>query len=509
MASRGRPVESIVHNYFTKIDGNKATCQVKKETGQICGVVVKSANFATNLKAHLNKCHLDVADEVRKADKRREESAKSSSKKINISSTGNQKTLADCFNRQKPYEESSLENSKRNEALALFLGGTNVPISTVENSLFRNLVAVLDHRYVVPGRFKATKMVANLRTKLNARITQLLLESNRITLTTDLWTKKDLTPFMGVTAHFYNRKDHKRYNIVLALKVLPHPHTGNNIYDKLIEILAEWNVTVDKISKVITDNASNMVKAFGTTPEENLDEISVDDESMDESDNEVTESVTLDECKKEAEESDYSDNETYGHDEGDHFLNSFGLEDSFLEEDEIEFDRVQEEQQTLWDKKHLRCIVHSLQLVVRKFEEDITMKSSLKSAIGLVKKFRKSSKLAEKLKRSTNGKSLRVHCATRWMSLFRMIERLLELRNEVAAICSDKRNKIDDLRHSQWKQLEQMRELLEPFADHTLDLESYNSTSLSLVLPALCNLEKHLKKVTICCWLQCKPQYTL
>lgn len=42
---------------------------------------------------------------------------------------------------------------------------------------------------------------------------------------------------------------------------LKHPHTGDNIYQLTEDVLDRFNIK-EKVFKVVTDNASNMNKAF-------------------------------------------------------------------------------------------------------------------------------------------------------------------------------------------------------------------------------------------------------
>ena len=85
--------------------------------------------------------------------------------------------------------------------------------------------------------------------------------------------------FLGVMAHFY--ADHKRHNITIAVKEMPSPHTADNILRVVENVLADWNIPLYKIRNTITDNGSNMVKAFkhDATSDDNefADEMDQDD----------------------------------------------------------------------------------------------------------------------------------------------------------------------------------------------------------------------------------------
>lgn len=171
----------------------------------------------------------------------------------------------------------------------------------------------------------------------------------------------------------------------------------------------------------------------------------------------------------------------------------FDADDAVLEQVDNEFDTLQEEHHGIWSNKHVRCIVHSLQLIVRNFEKK-DGKSVIQAAIRLVNQFRKSTILTSKLKTAGNGTVLRPHNVTRWSSLYRLIDRLLELEEPVKSVCISEN--LDGLLPSQWNSLKQVRQLLEPFAEHTLALEANSSTTISLVVPAVQDLETHLQNVS-------------
>ena len=75
--------------------------------------------------------------------------------------------------------------------------------------------------------------------------------------------KKGLTSsYLGVTAHFFSKKDHKKHVFTLYVKRMPSPHTAENVRQLVEEVLDEWSLPHDKISVIITDSGSNVVAAF-------------------------------------------------------------------------------------------------------------------------------------------------------------------------------------------------------------------------------------------------------
>lgn len=96
----------------------------------------------------------------------------------------------------------------------------------------------------------------------------------KVSVCTDIWTKRGMTSsYLGITAHFFSKFDHRKHIVALAVRKLCHPHTAENIRQILEEVLEEWEIP---ITKLMTDYGSNMVKAF---KEQVLTNLMSDDES--------------------------------------------------------------------------------------------------------------------------------------------------------------------------------------------------------------------------------------
>ena len=68
--------------------------------------------------------------------------------------------------------------------------------------------------------------------------------------------------YLGITAHFYSTKDHRRHSVTLAMRRMPQTHTGNNIHEIVESVLKEWDNPSSKISATLTDNGSNTIAAI-------------------------------------------------------------------------------------------------------------------------------------------------------------------------------------------------------------------------------------------------------
>lgn len=65
--------------------------------------------------------------------------------------------------------------------------------------------------------------------------------------------------FIGITAHFIS--DWKLLSAVLACRRFTGRHTADNISAQYEEVVNEFNIA-EKVTHIVSDNASNMVKAF-------------------------------------------------------------------------------------------------------------------------------------------------------------------------------------------------------------------------------------------------------
>lgn len=207
---------------------------------------------------------------------------------------------------------------------------------------------------------------------------------------------------------------------------MPHPHTGENIRDAIEGVLEEWGIPVSKVRVVVTDNGSNMLKAFRLHFEEDEDGDSVYEVEDDDNEKEEVEPEA-----SVQDEEDFEDKET------DH---------------DIAFK---------FYCKCLSCFSHTLQLVVNKVSEERSFQKIMKRASALVRKVNKSSKATEKLL-SLCRKKLVGKCPTRWSSTFLMIERLLEVKIPLTQVLGEL--EWDTLATSEWKTLENIHKLLRPFA---------------------------------------------
>ncbi|XP_065115787.1 E3 SUMO-protein ligase ZBED1-like [Paramisgurnus dabryanus] len=148
----------------------------------------------------------------------------------------------------------------------------------------------------------------------------------------------------------------------------------------------------------------------------------------------------------------------------------------------------------------VRCAGHTLQLCINSALKKDPVCRTVAAARRLVSHFKKSAKattaLAEKQRELNVAEHKLVQdVATRWNSVYLMLDRLLEQRGAVSAVLTDssvsKRSDRDlELTTSQWRMAEDIVNVLKPMIKLTELLSQDMNTSLSATVPMLMNIKK-------------------
>ena len=133
----------------------------------------------------------------------------------------------------------------------------------VENQDFVTLLYMLDPKYEVPGVRALSNAVQVLFLEMRAKVQSHMANAKSISVCTDVWTKKGMTSsYLGVTAHFFEYGTAQCIRTAtLAVKQMEGSITGLAIRCAIDKILKDWGIE-QKVNVFITDNGSNMVRAF-------------------------------------------------------------------------------------------------------------------------------------------------------------------------------------------------------------------------------------------------------
>ena len=346
------------------------------------------------------------------------------------------------------------------------VGSENMPNSIIDKPSFRNVIAALNPRYIPPGKVLLAKEIDKLYSLMCDVIKGHLSSATAVHFTTDLWTKKGLTSsYFGVTAHF-SHVDGEYHSVLLAMRNIKElHHTAAVVADLFKQVVTEWNVSSDQVRFVVTDNGSNIVKAFRDDFFREL---------------------------AEAEESESDDTNTDNEDE-EEMVDDDTIIDT-IDEDVVDFDTCDSEHAQQFEEvgygKRLSCYAHTIQLVVTSFNKDPYVRSLVTEVYRVVKKVNSSAVATGKLLRLCNKKLLS-HCPTRWSSTFLVLQRLLEVKEPLIQVLQEMEWDCT-ITVSKWKVLSSMMDLLHPFAESTNLLSGEKYATIGSVVVDIMDISLHL-----------------
>ncbi|KAL4006664.1 vitamin D 25-hydroxylase [Sarotherodon galilaeus] len=177
----------------------------------------------TNLFYHLQKAHEKEYSRIQKI---RAKPSCGTTGAIWEKKNYSQPKIQQSFAQGTPYEKTSQRHKQITEAISRYICKGMAPVYVVEKDSFRDLVKVLDPRYVMPGRKHFSKVeLPRLYDACRAKVEKDVCSVMHYALTTDLWTSRDTQPYMSVTIHFIN-KDWTLCARCLQTAYFPEDHTG-------------------------------------------------------------------------------------------------------------------------------------------------------------------------------------------------------------------------------------------------------------------------------------------
>ncbi|XP_054744288.1 E3 SUMO-protein ligase ZBED1-like [Anastrepha obliqua] len=205
-----------------------------------CGKEYKTSGNTSNLLEHLKRAH-PLAQQV------------------NNETTSSQ--LERYFTRTDVYGPTSSKKEAIDKAIAAMVATDLQPFSVVEDIGLRNLMRVVDPKYVMPCRKTLRDTyIKNMNESMTEKLKGILDSVDSCAITTDAWTSRANVSYLTVTCHFILNFELK--TAVLSTKPLMDEtnHSSLNIANTLREICDEWKV-FDKLHTIVTDNAASMIKA--------------------------------------------------------------------------------------------------------------------------------------------------------------------------------------------------------------------------------------------------------
>ena len=138
-----------------------------------------------------------------------------------------------------------------------YVVGSLVPLSTVDDSHYRNNILTAEPRYKFISRATLLARLKDLRQEKEREV-MCAIQGLKIAITHDGWSSINTESYETVTANFIN-DDWKMKCYVLQTEKVEGSHTGDAIARVLSATKTKWQFLVPT---AVTDNASNEVKAF-------------------------------------------------------------------------------------------------------------------------------------------------------------------------------------------------------------------------------------------------------
>ena len=255
-------------NLWSPIKRNETECAVSF----VC-VIFSYVGNTTNMWQHLKEAHPGEYFNAKSSGEGTSKSTDLTSNSTDLtsnsndfasSSTNKQMQITEAFSRMQPLPHSSQRWKSITNSVCYFVAKGMHLFQTVNEPGFHQLLQSLEPRYEPPDRKSLAnnymrKMYEREREKIMSKVSCI----EDYSFTADFWTSCQNRSYGTVTMHYID-SDYVLYSNLLETKEITQAHTGMNIAEEIRSIIGEWGLSLDHVSAVTTDNASNMVLAMNT-----------------------------------------------------------------------------------------------------------------------------------------------------------------------------------------------------------------------------------------------------
>lgn len=339
---------------------------------------------------------------------------------------------------KKKWSNCDPRQKEMDKLLLCFIAGSLQPLSRVEDPNFQTLLNKAQPCYSIPSRKElSSKLLPSQTQQLQEHLNKKFRSVGYVCVTVDLWTNRQMRSYIGITCHFTD--NFQLQSAMLACRRFKGSHTAEKIHATFTEIITSFNLEA-KILTIVTDSASNMLKAFVTLPGMDDADTNQDSESEEEDD-------------------------------------TFNIPDNnekFLE----------------LLPEHVRCFVHNLQNTVKDgLEEAGPVSGVIGKASRLVSHIRHSALASDVLEGECRPQAKN---ATRWNSSNKMLRSLLNINPA-------KLDQLDcpvKLTKYELNLIKEITDILTPFEVATLECQGENVVTSSKVIPCIRGLKAELEQLS-------------
>ncbi|RXN23605.1 zinc finger BED domain-containing 1-like protein [Labeo rohita] len=255
-----RGAMSVVWKYFgfkkSDVDQTTIICKCCRAK------VVAAGGNTSNLLHYLRHKHVLEYEECMKLRSASSSTSAGNDKVGTATQNATQTSLKDAFTKGTAYDKKSKRWNDITNAITFHLAKDMVPLNTVEKVGFKEMIKVLDPRYVLPSRnYFSRTATPNLYQKHRAKVEADLATVRHFSATTDLWSSRSMEPYLSLTVHFIS-DDGVLHSHCLQTSFFPDDHTGELLAAGLQEALDSWGLSEHRLVAITTDSGANIIKAI-------------------------------------------------------------------------------------------------------------------------------------------------------------------------------------------------------------------------------------------------------
>ncbi|KAM3505831.1 hypothetical protein MY10362_002714 [Beauveria mimosiformis] len=155
---------------------------------------------------------------------------------------------------------ASFEPARFQQLLVRWVACDNIPFHKIESPYFRDLMVYTNSAITdsgsLPTHSTMREWIIRSFNHHKGVVTELLGRSlSRINISFDAWSSRKFTSLLGLTVHFLDDEGKFR-TFLLGLPRIEGRHSGENLADRVSEIIHEYNIE-GRIGYFVTDNAES------------------------------------------------------------------------------------------------------------------------------------------------------------------------------------------------------------------------------------------------------------
>ena len=183
-----------------------------------------------------------------------------------------QLSLHESLSRHQKWSDNDPRTIELDRAIGAMIALDDLPFTHVEGLGFRSMMRKARSQYKLKKRSFYTRLLCNdLYEETRQSVAMELRTIGKLSFTTDVWSQPAAcVSLLGLTAHGINAS-FERINLVLASSEIKDKHTGQNISDKLNEMLTGWEIPNEQVHIFMRDAGANMRRATALAGVKNED----------------------------------------------------------------------------------------------------------------------------------------------------------------------------------------------------------------------------------------------